>query len=392
MNPAASSLDAARTPLSPAARGAASAQTTVLIEPASWKLMRDGFFDSSLIPTGGDDLQAPWRHLKTRLEERGLAVHTSDFLDELPRESHKLFVAVSGLSDYAAIARRPDVTMTAYIALECPAVEPKIYRRLPSVQRIFRRVLSWSDTKSLLPYTRRPVDIAHRFCWPQSFDRVHEPQWQNRERGFVVMINSNKLPRLYLNELYTRRLAAVEYFNRFREVDLYGPNWGSMPNRVGKTWVPYTARRVQRVVWERWQRIHPDPIYKAAREAHRGIAKSKADTLSRYTFALCFENQVLRGWMTEKLFDCLYAGTVPVYWGAPDVTDFVPPEAFIDMRQFRDFAELRAFLKAQSPQDVARYREAGRAFVESERFTPFRMTTFASLLAGIIAEDQPRAS
>lgn len=380
----------AGTPLAPST-AAPARPVTVLIEPASWKLMRDGFFDSGKLPTGGDDLQAPWRHLKQLLEARGLGVHTSDFLDELPRDSHKLFISVSGLSDYAALARRPDVTMSAYIALECPAVEPEIYRRLPRVRRHFRRVLSWSDTESLLPYTRRPVDVARRFCWPQSFDRVHEPQWQQRERpGFLVMINSNKLPRLYVNELYTRRLAAVEYFNRFGEVDLYGPNWGSMPNRVGKSWVPFTVRRLQRVLWEKWQRIHPDPIYKAAAEAHRGIAKSKADTLSRYRFALCFENQVVRGWMTEKIFDCFYAGTVPVYWGAPDVGDFVPAESFVDMRQFRDFGELRTFLHALSPAAIDRYREAGRAFVESERFAPFRRTTFSSMLADIVAEDLPR--
>ena len=46
--------------------------------------------------------------------------------------------------------------------------------------------------------------------------------------------------------------------------------------------------------------------------------------------------------MTEKLFDCFFSGTVPVYWGAPDVFDWVPADCFIDMRQFTDFAQLRA--------------------------------------------------
>lgn len=361
-------------------------QCALLVEPASKKFMRDGFFDSGKNPTGGDDLQAPWRHLKSTLEARGIAVHTSDFVDELPRDTHKLWLSVSGLGDYGALASRPDVTLSAYMALECPAVEPAIYRRLPSFARTFKRVLNWSDDEALLPYTRSPVPVE-RFQWPQSFDRVHEEPWRNRDRGFLVMINSNKLPRLYHNELYTKRLAAVEYFNRFGEVDLYGPFWNEAPLRVGHTWMPYTARRLQRALWQRWQHVRPNPIYQAAREASRGIAKSKSETLGRYKFALCFENQIVRGWMTEKIFDCLFAGAVPVYWGAPDITDFVPAEAFIDMRRFADFSELRRFLHAIGPAEVERYREAGRAFVESDRFAPFRMTTFTAMIERIVDAD-----
>ena len=247
-------------------------------------------------------------------------------------------------------------------------------------------------TESLRPFTVAAVP-AQRFLWPQSFDRVHAEQWARRDRAFLVMINSNKLPRLYFQELYTKRLAAVEYFHRFGEVDLYGPNWQQAPWRVGRTWVPGVVRRRYRqsglegVVWRLRQRIAPDALYVAAAAAHRGVAASKPDTLSRYTFALCFENMVLPGWMTEKLFDCLCAGTVPVYWGAPDVTDWVPSDCFVDVRRFANFAELRAFLHALSPGEIACYREAGRAFVESERFTPFRMATFSSMIERIVAED-----
>lgn len=361
-------------------------QCALLVEPASKKFMHDAFFDSSRNATGGDDLQAPWRHLKQTLEARNIRVHTSDFLDELPRDTHKLWLSVSGLGDYRALAARDDVTLSAYMALECPAVEPEIYRRLPRLRGVFRRVLNWGDADALLPYTGTPVAVD-RFQWPQSFDRVHEEPWRNRERGFLVMINSNKLPRLYHNELYTKRLAAVEYFNRFGEIDLYGPYWNQAPVRVGHTWVPHTARRLQRALWERWQHVRPNPIYQAAREASRGIAKSKSETLGRYTFALCFENQVVRGWMTEKIFDCLFAGAVPVYWGAPDVTDFVPSEAFIDMRRFADFAELRRFLHAVTPAELEHFREAGRAFVESDRFAPFRMTTFTAMIERIVDAD-----
>ena len=91
--------------------------------------------------------------------------------------------------------------------------------------------------------------------------------------------------------------------------------------------------------------------------------------------------------MTEKLFDCFFAGTVPIYWGAPDVHEWVPAECFIDMRQFRDFAELRRFLHALAPADEQRYRETARDYLASERFDPFRLGAFVDLVAGIISAD-----
>jgi hypothetical protein len=38
-------------------------------------------------------------------------------------------------------------------------------------------------------------------------------------------------------------------------------------------------------------------------------------------FHMAFENTVMEGYVTEKIADALAAGTVPVYWGDPRVTE-----------------------------------------------------------------------
>jgi hypothetical protein len=157
--------------------------------------------------------------------------------------------------------------------------------------------------------------------------------------------------------------------------------------RVGKTRTPATLRRIGESLANAKQRLLPDPVYVAAKAAWRGSAKSKSQTLARYRFALCFENSVLKGWMTEKLFDCFFVGTVPVYWGPPDTLDWVPPECFIDMRQFASFDELRAFLKSVTPEQERRYREAARDHLASARFDPFRRRAFADKIAAIVSAD-----
>lgn len=54
---------------------------------------------------------------------------------------------------------------------------------------------------------------------------------------------------------------------------------------------------------------------------YRGFVSSKVDLLRRYRYCLVMENQRQDGYITEKLFDCLPAATVPIYWGAPDIHD-----------------------------------------------------------------------
>jgi hypothetical protein len=67
---------------------------------------------------------------------------------------------------------------------------------------------------------------------------------------------------------------------------------------------------------------------------HPGIGRGRAaklDVLRRYRFVLAFENAIDRDYVTEKWFDALVAGCVPVYLGAPNIADFAPAtESYID--------------------------------------------------------------
>jgi len=369
----------------------------VCVDPPTHHLQKGKLFERESNPYAGDDILAPYIAFRDRLVAAGFRVSTTDALPAAPDGQHRLLISfgspdrlVSGtVARYRALARRPDVTLSAFVSMECPVVEPLMYQALPELSRLFKRILSWSDTESLLPFTHQPVTVE-RFCWPQSFDAVNETLWARGERKFMQMMNANKLPRLYKDELYTARLKAVEYFHGFGEIDLYGRNWDRAPTRVGKTRTPFALRKLASRAWELRQRLLPSSTYAAVARASRGPAKSKSETVSQYRFALCFENSILRGWITEKIFDCFFVGTVPVYWGAPDILEWVPAEAFIDMRQFKDFAELRAFLKAVTPAQEAGYREAARAYLASPRFDPFRRRDFAERL-GKIAEADARA-
>jgi hypothetical protein len=81
---------------------------------------------------------------------------------------------------------------------------------------------------------------------------------------------------------------------------------------------------------------------------------SKLDLIGRYKFTLAFENSIARDYVTEKFYDPLIAGSVPVYLGAPNVADFAPAEhCFIDVADFGGPAELAAHLRALDQDDRA---------------------------------------
>ena len=359
--------------------------TALFIEPQSRHFLNDRLFAEETARFGGDKVLAPFAALRAFFSARGVPVHTSDRLSDVSAD-RKIYVSLGMRERYREMAQRDDVVLSAFFAIECPVVEPALYRALPTLQRHYKRIYSWSDSDTLRPVTGGPLKL-HRFFWPQSFDEVHEDLWARDKRDFLVMMNSNKLPSLNWNELYRERLRAVEHFGAFGEIDLYGKGWDGPPFRLGYGVLPGTVQYALRSSESAFRRIVPDPVLMAARRAWKGAAESKSETISRYDFAICFENAALKGWITEKIFDCFFAGTVPVYWGAPDISEHVPEEAFIDMRRFSTYADLRRFLKALSPAEIAAYRTAARDFIDSGAFGKFRKDAFVDIFRDIFVED-----
>lgn len=68
--------------------------------------------------------------------------------------------------------------------------------------------------------------------------------------------------------------------------------------------------------------------------------RDKVDYCSRYKFTIAFENVPSRGYLTEKLPDAFAAGSLPIYWGDPDVELDFNPRRFVHARDFKNFDEL----------------------------------------------------
>jgi hypothetical protein len=62
----------------------------------------------------------------------------------------------------------------------------------------------------------------------------------------------------------------------------------------------------------------------------------KADGHSRYMFSVVIENCREPGYFSEKLIDSLLCESIPIYWGAPDVSHFFDPRGMILCRTEQD--------------------------------------------------------
>lgn len=356
-------------------------------DPSSPRFLEDRLFDINEVPFGGEQLLAPYVHLKETLSSHGVPVHTIDYLPEEEQDDTlNLYVALSNLDNYHQFTDRSDTMLSACFAFECPVVDPGLYRKLNQAQHAFKRVFSWSDSASLERFVGGPLECKS-FVWPQSFDGVHESIWHQTDRDFLVMINSNKISPPDPQELYRERIRAVAFFSEYDEIDVFGVGWDEPSLRVGVSHIPWTLRRLEFWLRKQWERVRPSPQLEAVRRVYRGRAESKSETLGQYTFALCFENMTLKGWITEKIFDCFFAGTVPIYWGAPDIEDYIPSTCYIDMRDFDDYDELRRYLKSLEPTDIRRYKENARRFLQSEDFEPFSKDAFVDIFVRLIEDD-----
>ena len=76
--------------------------------------------------------------------------------------------------------------------------------------------------------------------------------------------------------------------------------------------------------------------------------------LSDYKFNLAYENSIEEDYVTEKFFDPLEVGCVPVYPGAPNIDDYAPGDhCYINAADFNGPKELAEYLLALNEDEEA---------------------------------------
>ena len=129
--------------------------------------------------------------------------------------------------------------------------------------------------------------------------------------------------------------------------------------------------------------------YRPADPVPHGTAASadKRARLGNYRFVIATENYRGNfGYISEKIFDAMLGGSVPVYLGERSITAHVPPEAFVDARRCGSVCDLWRHLESFSEEHWQRVRKAGQEYLRSARFQPFTSEAFAQRMMEILAK------
>jgi hypothetical protein len=126
---------------------------------------------------------------------------------------------------------------------------------------------------------------------------------------------------------------------------------------------------------------------KNIRKVYKGTVGDKTEVLKQYKFAFCFENCVFPGYITEKIFDVMFANCVPIYYGDPNIKNIVPPQAFLDVRDFKDYGQLAEFLANMGEAEYNGYLGAIKKYLHSPEFYKFTQDNFAKEILDILEQE-----
>jgi hypothetical protein len=235
-----------------------------------------------------------------------------------------------------------------------------------SIHEIFNKIFTWSD--DLIDNEKYiKFNFSHLLVNDISLSL------QNKNK-FCCIIAGNKNandPR----ELYSKRIEAIRFFeqNYSSDFDLYGTGWDLYLYLGNKVVNSADLKK---------------PLFAPIFPSYKGKVESKKDTLSNYKFSICYENaKDIPGYITEKIFDCFFAGCVPVYWGANNVGDHIPSSCFIDKRDFSTYEELYLFLATMKDSVYLEYLNSIKNFLSSGKASAFDANYVTDNIVNTILKD-----
>jgi len=301
----------------------------------------NAMFDPSNKAVNRDGCMEPFHTLARDAASKGSRVQSLDTISDF--DSVKAFIFFDFPDLAHPLVRKAFNTRAPLVlaAFEPPVVRNENY--LPENIRRFDRMLTWNDS-----LVNGRTICKFNFAQSLSYSISKDPATRTE---FAVMIAGAKSSTHPL-ELYSERVRAIRWFEAYHPdaFKLYGFGWnsGDFPS-------------------------------------YRGTIAAKQKTLSSFRFSICYENaRDVPGYVTEKIFDCFKAGCIPVYLGAPNITDIIPAECYIDRRQFTGYESLYQYMCSMSDREFVERLEAIEAFLKSDAALPFGNESFsARVLAAI---------
>ena len=243
-------------------------------------------------------------------------------------------------------------------------IQPQLYDK--SYHKKFNKIFTFCDD---LVDNKKYFKINYSYLIPTKLNKNI-----NVKSKLCTLVAGNKMVN-HPFELYSKRVEAIRWFeaHHLEEFDLYGRGWREciISNRL----LNRISRRIP-LVKQILKLIYAKPF-----SSYQGEIDDKIPVLEKYKFAICYENaRDITGYITEKLFHCFFAGCVPIYWGANNITDYVPENCFIDKRKFETYDELYQYMSNITDVEYLNYLTNIEMYLNSEQIQQFSAQHFANIV------------
>lgn len=295
-----------------------------------------------------DNQLLPFYRIKEFFNSLNVQVNTADYLLKKEHVSETNYYFSFGSTTYKKLLKRKSVKFKAFFIMEPVILAPHLYKKLPELTRIFDEVYLHNTTGN--GYSLKDVNQSKlkKIYWPMQYTGVISDLWENDNRlNKIVVINGNHNPKFRKPEFYSTRIKAMSSLSKHNIIDLFGKGWSKWYSKQSM-WPTYWIYR------------------KKLMKIYKGECISKYEVLSKYKYCLCFENTAMEGYISEKIFDCFYTGTIPLYLGDPTINKFIPKNCFIDVRNFSNWNDLHEHVRNIDDKQYFDMKKSAREFMENE--------------------------
>lgn len=253
---------------------------------------------------------------------------------------------------------------------ESPLMDENAHSEL--YQQLFSHVLTYVDNENRDDVHVNREELEHveqisakpktsNYCYPVA-DGLRDDIVPFSERtGFCCAIMSSKATN-WSGEALSLRENFIQYFSTNHPDDL--SLWGGG--------------------WDRSQ-FARSPVCKGFLDGDKG------ETMKNFKFTFCPENTGrIPGYITEKFWQAIRNGVIPIYMGPPNVDHYIPKGCYIDLRDFLTADgqligdNLYDCLTHITEEEYNIYLGNIQRFMESEEASRFTPSAFASTFANVL--------
>jgi alpha(1,3/1,4) fucosyltransferase len=281
-----------------------------------------------------DNAFHPFYTFKEQAKAKGIEVNTADLC--LSNKEENILIFVDLHRNYKKIIKKYNAINSSYLIIFESSPIRSINWETQN-HKYFKKIFTWNDSF---------IDNKKFFKinWTHKIPLSIPKNLEKKEKLCTLIAGNKKVS--HPLELYSKRIESIRWFEKYHanEFDLYGIGWDEF--RTKNKYFNFLLSK------NRWM---SKPFAKNY-PSYKGKIIDKKSILEKYKFSICYENvKNTPGYITEKIFDCFFAGCIPIYWGAPNILDHIPEECFIDKRKFASYESLYDFITTMTDETYLSY-------------------------------------